>query len=265
MPTSRKEKAANPFSNHTWKKDLNSAIKNDEMYMMYQPKYRQGQIVGYEALCRWEHPIFGMIPPDLFIEEAEETGFILDVGRFAVTNACQLVSCLKELDIDISVAVNVSPLQLRGANGLDLINYVHGQADALGIDYRSIILEITEGQEIDRPDVLAALKEAKAAGFRLSLDDFGTGYSAYSVFNKLDLDQLKIDRCFVDAIGSTKGDAIIESIIKLAQRLGMEVVAEGVETRAQADFLNAHGPVVLQGYFLSPPVKSEKILTEFCI
>ena len=265
MVTSRKAKAANPFNNHRWKKDLNSAIKNDEMYMMYQPKFMGGLIIGYEALCRWEHPIFGMIPPDLFIEEAEETGFILDVGRFAVTNACQLVSFLKELEISVSVAVNVSPLQLRGANGSDLINYVKVQADTLNIDHRSIILEITEGREIDRTDVLNALKEAKVAGFRLSLDDFGTGYSAYSVFNKLDIDQLKIDRCFVNAIGNERGNIIIESIIKLAQKLGMEVVAEGVETKDQCEFLSCYEPIVLQGYFLSPPVKSEKVLTDFCI
>lgn len=265
MESNKKPTSANPFTDQSWKKDLNSAIKNDEMFMMYQPKYQGNRIVGYEALCRWEHPILGLIPPNLFIDEAEETGFILDVGRFAVTNACQLVAFLGELSINVAVAVNVSPLQLRGANGADLIAFVKDQAEHLGIDYKSIIIEITEGREIDRPDVLSALKEAKECGFRLSLDDFGTGYSAYSVFNKLDIDQLKIDRCFVDAIGTARGDVIIESIIRLAQNLGMEVVAEGVETREQCDFLNNLGPIVLQGYYLSPPIKTEKVLTDFCV
>lgn len=258
------EKGLSPFTSDGWKRDLNRAIERDQLYMMYQPKFKGTEIVGYEALCRWEHPLYGLIPPNLFIPESEETGYILDIGRFAVQSACELISHMMEVGITVSIAVNVSPLQLRGGNGSDFIKFVKATTHELEVARNKLIIEVTEGHEIDRDDVLSTLNDIKSHGFSLSLDDFGTGYSAYSVFNKLNIDQLKVDRCFVDSIGTAKGDIIIESIIRLGWDLGMEVVIEGVETQVQNEFLSQYPNLIIQGYYLSPPLRLESILKSLC-
>lgn len=244
-----------------WVGDLSGAIQRDEMFMVFQPKFCKNEIVGYEALCRWQHPAFGFISPINFIDVAEKTGFILEIGKLAIDRSLMLVkSCANKGQL-VSIAVNVSAIQLRKDNFAEFVNYIESKVVEYSTTNDSLIIEVTESQQIDRPDIIDALNELRLRGFKISLDDFGTGYSAFSIFNQINLSQLKIDKSFVQSIGTKKGNIIIESIVKLGYRLGMDVVCEGVETKEQYDFLTAMFPmIVIQGYYLSKPISVADIM-----
>jgi EAL domain-containing protein (putative c-di-GMP-specific phosphodiesterase class I) len=215
--------------------------------------------VGAEVLLRWAHPARGLIPPMQFIPLAEETGFILPAGQWVLENACRQIKAWEARPDtrNLQLAVNVSGRQFRQPNFVAQVNETIRQA---GIDPRRLKLELTESIVLDNvEDTIAKMKALKQTGVSFSMDDFGTGYSSLAYLTQLPLDQLKIDQSFVRNIGTKTSDAtIVQTIIGMAGNLGMEVIAEGVETREQRDFLERMGCSLYQGYLFGRPVPLEE-------
>ncbi|MES2017524.1 MAG: EAL domain-containing protein [Pseudomonadota bacterium] len=236
--------------------DLRRALENQELEVYYQPQARlhDQQIIGMEALVRWNHATRGMVPPNEFIPLAEETGLINPLGEFVLRSACaQLRTWIDKGLPPLRVAVNLSVRQLLQKNFADTVEAVlvdTGLAPAL------LELEITESTLMEHAqDTLQALHRLRSLGVRLSIDDFGTGYSSLSYLKRFPVDIIKIDRSFVHDVAQDADDAaIVAGIIALAHSLRLEVVAEGVETEAQLNYLRAQKCDLLQGYYLSPAV-----------
>ncbi len=233
---------------------LRLAIENDELRLHYQPAVEldDGRIVGVEALLRWEHPELGLLPPDRFIPLAEQTGLIVPIGAWVLSEACRQ---LEEWDMpELWMAVNVSPRQLAADS---LVEAVTTAVDDAGLDPSRLWLEITESAVIGDPEAaVAKLHQLKALGVKLAVDDFGIGYSSLANLRELlPVDALKIDRSFVAGIGGNADDrAIVESVIGLAQSLGLDAVAEGVETEAQAAMLTDLDCSHAQGFHFAYPL-----------
>lgn len=231
-------------------KELRHAIANNEFEMYYQPQVDAfGNLIGTEALIRWMHPTRGCILPLQFIPIAEDTGLILEIGNWIFKDACEFSNSHK-LD---RVAINISPRQFRSADFVDSICHM---IDITGADPKVLMLEVTEGIVIDNiEDTIQKMNALKALGIRFAIDDFGTGYSSLAYLKQLPLDQLKINDKFVRDVTSDASDAIIaETIILMARHLGLNVVAEGVETNAQLQFLIAKNCQIFQGYLFSHPL-----------
>ncbi|HLO76280.1 MAG TPA: EAL domain-containing protein [Magnetospirillum sp.] len=237
--------------------ELRAGIGFGEFRMVYQPKVRldDGRILGAEALMRWSSRALGPVAPGVFIPVAEDCGLIAELGAFAFRTAAETLAQwrLQPWGAHLTMAVNVSPHQLRHHA---LVGDLRAVLERTGLPAEAFELEITEsafvGRESEVTDAIAALK---AMGFRLSMDDFGTGYSSLSYLHRIPLDVLKIDQSFVrglphDAVAC----GITEAIIAIAGRLGLGIVAEGVETEAQAAFLSAHGVSMAQGMLLARPL-----------
>ncbi|MFJ3048419.1 EAL domain-containing protein [Herbaspirillum chlorophenolicum] len=240
--------------------DLRSALDNNEFLLHYQPKVdlASGRIVGSEALIRWQHPQLGMVSPARFIGLAEETGLILPIGAWVLRTAC--VQCRRwQLDghDDISVSVNLSVGQFLQK---DLVISIADVLEDTGLPPASLELELTESLMMtDVEHAIGILTGLKELGVRLSIDDFGTGYSSLAYLKRFPIDVLKIDRSFVRDITIDADDAAITaSIISLARHLKLRVIAEGVETDEQLDYLRHYGCDEIQGYLFSPPVPAEK-------
>ncbi|WP_373889318.1 EAL domain-containing protein [Massilia sp. TS11] len=236
--------------------DLRRAMENGELEVHYQPQARldSEQIIGMEALVRWRHPTRGMVSPAEFIPLAEETGLIIPLGEWVLRTACaQLKAWLDAGMTPLRVAVNLSVRQLLQKNFSSIIEDTLAQT---GLPPRLLELEITESTLMEHAqDTLQILHRLRTLGIRLSIDDFGTGYSSLSYLKRFPVDIIKIDRSFVrDVPGDVDDAAIVTSIIALAHSLRLEVVAEGVETLAQLEFLRDHRCDLLQGYYLSPAV-----------
>jgi diguanylate cyclase (GGDEF)-like protein/PAS domain S-box-containing protein len=235
----------------TLEQDLRRALKSGEMELHYQPIARctNGELTGFEALLRWNHPTRGRIPPGVFIPVAEETGLIVPIGRWVLETACrEAVAWPKPLRI----AVNLSPLQFRQRSLPEDITAI---VTAAGLAPDRLELEITEGVLIDDPsramEILAALK---AQGIRISLDDFGTGYSSLSYLRRFPFDRIKIDREFTGGLTTEpQARAIVEAVGTLARGLDLAVVAEGVETEAQWQILRSRGCNYVQGFLIGHP------------
>jgi EAL domain-containing protein (putative c-di-GMP-specific phosphodiesterase class I) len=213
------------------------------------------RISGFEALIRWDHPEHGYISPLKFIPVAEETGLIIPIGQWVLREACQQLRVWQEQfpsDPPLSISVNLSGKQFSQP---DLIECISQILTETGLDASSLKMEITESAIIENIDAAALmLKRIKALGIRLSLDDFGTGYSSLSYLHRFPIDTLKIDRSFVSRINLPKNAEIVKTILTLAKNLGMDVVAEGVETRDQVIQLTGLNCEYVQGYLLSKPI-----------
>ena len=231
--------------------DLARAIGTDQIVMHLQPQFnRAGVAVGGELLLRWTHPERGAVSPAHFIPVAEESGLILRLGDWVVHQGCLAVLQLQAAGYPLPVSLNCSPRPFRPA---DFGARVQSILADTGAPASLLIFEVTEGLLIDNlDDTICRMNELVAIGIRFSIDDFGTGYSSLAYLRRMPLYELKIDRSFVQ---DTPGDtAIVQSILSMAAHLDLRVVAEGVETLAQADFLNAAGCSVLQGYLFARPM-----------
>ncbi len=243
--------------------DLRRALQEHEFVLHYQTQVDQtGSITGAEALVRWLHPVRGMISPAEFIPLAEDTGLIVPLGQWVIEEACrQLAAWMAEpASAHLKVAVNVSARQFRHPSFVD---HLFGVFDASGIDPRQLKLELTESLLIeDMQLTIEKMTHLKSRGVKFSLDDFGTGYSSLYYLKSLPLDQLKIDQSFVrDVLTDPNDAAIVRTIITLGASLGFAVIAEGVETEAQRDFLFLHGCRAFQGYLYSRPVPARELTT----
>jgi diguanylate cyclase (GGDEF)-like protein/PAS domain S-box-containing protein len=235
--------------------DLRQAIGNGQFQLYYQPQVESGALVGAEALVRWHHPLRGLLAPGEFIRLAEETGLIQPLGDWVLETACRQMaewSKWKET-AHITIAVNISARQLRQP---DFVDQVLRVLDRTGANPKNLDLELTESMLVENiEEVIAKMTRLKAQGLRFSLDDFGTGYSSLSYLKRLPLNQLKIDRSFVhDMLVDFTSGAIARTIISLGNAMRLSVIAEGVETEQQRDFLASLGCHAFQGYLFSPPL-----------
>ncbi len=240
----------------TVEKELELALEKGQFVLHYQPQIdlRQGRAVGVEALVRWQHPGRGQVRPDDFIRLAEETGLIVPLGRWVLEEACRQLRCWHDAGLtDLHMAVNLSAVQFQEAN---LIDWVRQALEHSALPPASLHLEITESMAMGNPEQnIVVMKALADIGVKLALDDFGTGYSSLAYLKLFPIDIIKIDRSFVKDIESDENDvAICEMTMLLAHKLGMQVVAEGVETEAQLQFLSRIGCQLVQGYLYSQPL-----------
>lgn len=239
---------------------LRQALERNEFCLHYQPKVdlASGLISGCEALVRWRHPQRGIVAPNDFIPLAEETGLIVPLGSWVLREACRQARAWQEEGLpNLSVAVNISARQFRKG---DLPQLVRETLQETVLDPRWLELEMTESMVMDdHAKAVAIMTELKRIGVRLSLDDFGTGYSSFASLSRFPIDHLKIDRSFVtDIVSDPDSATIATSIIAMAHRMRLRVIAEGVETEAQLGYLRKHGCDEIQGYFLSRPLPAEE-------
>jgi diguanylate cyclase (GGDEF)-like protein/PAS domain S-box-containing protein len=236
--------------------DLSLAIKNGELSLYYQPQARSrdtvasSEVIGFEALARWLHPVRGFVPPSDFIPLAEESGLIVGMGEWILREACREAASWQ---MPLQIAVNLSPAQFMHG---DLVGLVHSILLETGLAPGRLELEITEGvliEDFDRG--LALLRRLKALGVCVSMDDFGSGYSSLSYLQAFPFDKIKIDRAFVMNLGrNPQSAAIVRAVIGLGHGLEMSIVAEGVETQEQLGFLAGEGCDAVQGYFIGKPL-----------
>ncbi len=241
--------------------DIENALRHPDtlaqLELFYQPKIdvKTGQITGAEALLRWRHPTRGLVPPGDFIDVAEESGLVVPIGRWVVREACRQVRIWQEIPElrGMRIAVNVSARQFRDPRFLDDVKEILAET---GVNPRAIELELTESTLMeDTKSAQTLLYELKRLGIWIALDDFGTGYSSLGYLRRFPFDTLKVDRSFVSDILVDDGCAAITSaIVAMANRLGLHVVAEGVETEGQRDYLVELGCEQIQGYFYSRPL-----------
>lgn len=246
----------------TLETDLRRALERDEFLLYYQPivSLDSGALIGFEALVRWQHPERGLVPPGEFIPVAEETGMILAIGNWVLTEACcQLKAWQSEFPQNppLMISVNLSGKQFTQ---LDFIKGVSQTLRESGLDGHCLKLEITESLLMENVEVITAmLMQIKALGVRLGIDDFGTGYSSLSYLHRFPFDTLKVDRSFVSLVGPQgQNSEIVKTIVTLAHNLNFDVIAEGVETAEQLFQLRAFGCELGQGYFFSRPVSAAK-------
>jgi len=243
--------------------ELRQAITAGELRVVYQPVVNlgDGQMGGAEALVRWQHPSRGLLLPADFIPLAEESGLVVPLGRWVLTEACRQAvgwQAGRSRDRWLTLAVNVSPQQFHEDEWGD---EVAAALLAAGLPAERLVLEITESTLMDDTDVSARrLAELRALGVRLAVDDFGTGYSSLAYLRRMPVDFLKIDKAFVDGVtGDAHDSALARAVVKLASTLGLAAVAEGIERQAQAEVLRSIGCEFGQGLWLAPPEPPEKI------
>lgn len=241
--------------------DMRIGLAQQQFVVYYQPQVdRQGVVIGVEALVRWQHPERGLVMPVEFIPVAEDTGMILPLGQWVLETVCHQLAAWANWPrtAHLCAAVNVSVPQFRHPNFVDM---VVSAIEASGIEPSRLKLELTESLMADRMEItIQKMGLLKSLGVTLALDDFGVGYSSLSMLKRLPLDQLKIDKGFVDDVLTDPNDAAISrAIISLAQSLGLQVVAEGVETQAQRDFLTYQGCDQFQGYLFARPLPLDKL------
>ena len=240
--------------------ELRQALKQDELYLCFQPQTDvSGNLIGAEALLRWYHPEKGMIPPDVFIAIAEETGLMQDIGQWVLRAACLRIRDWKDkrlLKNDQTISVNISGIEIASP---DFVSQVLRTLEKTGASPQNLGIELTEGSLISTgKDIVGKMMKVQELGVKFSVDDFGTGYSSLNYLRSLPLHTLKIDRSFVNDINSSKDNVVlVDTIIMMARNLGLDVIAEGVETEQELRYLNSKGCLVYQGFYFSKPVKEE--------
>ena len=236
---------------------LRRAIDDGELMVYYQPKARlsDGAIIGAEALVRWQHPEYGMLPPDDFISIAERSGLIGSLTNFVLRRAIAQCRSWHARGWDLNVAVNLSVV---GLIDVDLPEAIDGMLRVAGLDPSYLTMEITESSIMDTGRTVAAIERLARLGVRLSIDDFGTGYSSLSYLQKLPVHEVKVDKSFVMSMSNKPSDAaIVKSIVDLAHNLDLKTVAEGVEDSASWQRLERMGCDIAQGYYMSRPIPGD--------
>lgn len=245
-------------------KDLREALAQNQLHLVYQPQvdYRDHRVVGVEALLRWQHPVHGFVAPDLFIPLAEQNGSIIPIGEWILDQACRQLREWHDLGFsDLRMAINLSTVQLHHA---ELPRVVHNLMQIYRLPHGCLELEVTETGLMDDISTAAQhLLSLRRTGALIAIDDFGTGYSSLSYLKSLPLDKIKIDKSFVQDLLEDEDDAtIVRAIIQLGKSLGMQVIAEGVETAEQEAYIIAQGCNEGQGYLYSKPLPARE-LTQF--
>ena len=244
--------------------EMRLAIELNHFQLFYQPQVKDEKIIGVEALIRWSHPQKGYISPGLFIPYAEDSGVILQLGEWVLKTACEQISAWnKQKGLEsLKVSINVSPRQFYQSG---FVNQVLQAINNAGANPKNITLELTERlllQDID--DTIRKMTVLKEYGIGFSLDDFGTGYSSLTYLRRLPLDELKIDQSFVRDVLIDANDAVIaKTIVALGTSLGLHVIAEGVETEKQRQFLYDNKCYSWQGFLFSKPLSADKFIDFF--
>jgi EAL domain-containing protein (putative c-di-GMP-specific phosphodiesterase class I) len=241
----------------TLERDLTKALELNELQMVMQAQVNDaGVAVGAELLMRWHHKGRGMVSPAVFIPLAEESGLIVKMGDWVLQEACRILKQLQSAGHYFSLSINVSPKQFRQK---DFVDKVTATLATQGVDGNYLIFEVTEGLFIDNlQETIARMSKLSDLGIRFSIDDFGTGYSSLNYLKRLPLYELKIDKSFVQDIpGDANDTAIVGSILSMARQFGLKVVAEGVETVEQANYLIANDCDSMQGFLYSRPIAPE--------
>jgi diguanylate cyclase (GGDEF)-like protein/PAS domain S-box-containing protein len=240
--------------------ELGKAIELGQLQLFYQPQFNYlGKILGVEALLRWQHPERGLVVPDDFIPLAEASGLILSIGLWVLERACEQMKQWQSdpLFSKLEVAINVSARQFKDE---DFVDNVIRIIKTSRVNPSQLKIELTESMVHDVDVMRKKMEKIRQLGVRFSLDDFGTGYSSLASLIKLPLEQLKIDQSFISNMLTSTGDSIVvKTIISMASNLGVEVIAEGLETEIEKDFLNSLGCSLYQGYLLSPPLPAEAL------
>jgi diguanylate cyclase (GGDEF)-like protein/PAS domain S-box-containing protein len=238
-------------------KGLADALAEERLNLAYQPvvDLATGRVIGAEALARWEHPVWGSVPPSEFVPVAERTGLIVPLGHWALVTAAAQARRWEQQGLELGMAVNVSVRQL----GPELVAEVERVLERMELSPGRLTLEITESVLADDERTLRSLQDLGSLGVRLSLDDFGTGWSSLAYLRRLPLDVLKLDSSFVAGLGATQADAVSRTVIRLGTDLGLEVLAEGVETVAQRDILREMGCHSAQGWLYGAAGPAEAV------
>ena len=241
----------------TLDRELRHAIQHSEFKIYYQPQFDldSNHLIGLEALIRWQHPEKGLLLPGKFIPHAEETGLIIPIGDWLIKNLCHQLKVWQQHFPIIQVAINLSARQFLQDN---LVNNITNEIKAHGIKPKSLQIEVTESMMIhDIDQVIKTLNDFKDADISIAIDDFGTGYSSLEYLKRLPIDKLKIDQSFIrNVLYDTDDASIVQAVIAMGHNMNMEIIAEGVENKAQAEFLKAQKCDYAQGYFYSKPVSA---------
>lgn len=240
-------------------KDLQRALEMKEFFIVYQPKWnvQSDRLVGFEALLRWKHPRLGVISPQEFIPIAEETGLIIPMTRWTLEEACKQCRVWQDSGVVQPVSVNLSVRLFHGDNLLELIQNVLHKAD---LEPRLLELEITESMVLhDVNDIIRQLGSIRSLGVKVSMDDFGTGYSSIGLLDRIPIDALKLDRQFTNDLDTPSKRAIVNAVVLMAEKLNLDVIAEGVENKEHIDFLTGLGCHVMQGYYYGKPMDIHEI------
>jgi EAL domain-containing protein (putative c-di-GMP-specific phosphodiesterase class I) len=251
-----KEMTEQAFERIFMENNLREALNRNEFEMYYQPQYdsNTNEIVGFEALVRWNHPERGLIPPQQFIPVAEETGLIVPLGRQIIDMATTAIAEWQRSGLTKArMAINVSAKQLRDASFTQTLSAILDKNQCLP---EWLELEITESSVMKNTEhTIKLLHQIRRRGITISIDDFGTGYSSLAYLKKLPINKVKIDRSFICNLPEDKDDAeITKAIISMSQSLNLDIIAEGIETDEQRAFVNSEGCYMIQGYLYSKPV-----------
>jgi len=240
--------------------ELKDALDNHEFEVHYQPviDLQSDHCVGAEALLRWRHPDRGLVPPDLFIALAEETGAIIPITRWIMDQVGEDMGPLLQAHADFHIAINLAPAHFTN---LDVVADAKEVAEACGIDPARLLFEVTERGLVDDAGCRQVIEALGELGSEVAIDDFGTGYSSLAYVEKFHLDYLKIDKAFVSTIGTAAASAGLAAIIiEMAGQLGLRIIAEGVETEAQMTYLRDHGVTNAQGWYFSKPLPADEFV-----
>ncbi|MCG8489331.1 MAG: EAL domain-containing protein [Chromatiales bacterium] len=250
----------------TLEQGLRNALRNDDLVIHYQPLISiDGEVIGGEALVRWHHPQDGLVAPDSFIEHAEQSGLIIELGKQVLDQVCQHLNRLADsglLNDHFKISINVSPLQFADQN---FVSDIQATINRYGIEAKHLLLEITENALLpDWADTIRKLEQLRGANFTLAIDDFGSGQSSLAYIKKLPIDLIKIDRILVKDITREKTDAVIvEGTIDMAKKLGLKVVAEGVEEQSTFELLKSYACNIVQGDIIAKPMDLDRFIN-FC-